>query len=248
MNTFTELVYKDVRLRSAKNIGKSSWVKIYALAAVLLVFILNTYALIKGKSYPWFLYGFPMTILIIAYFTSFGIIRGEWRQDSHIYWLSLPYPREYLMRAKFSASFVRMLQVIAIFIAAFAAVWVEGMILCPSIWNIQSLMIFLKNAGISFIWVAVLSPAIIAAGMMMGVLSESKLRPITPLLWIFTPMVLSLLSAPYTVTKEAVDFEQYPNFIAVQPLPTLIIIAAGIILFCLFYALSSYLLEHQVEL
>ncbi|CAH0120492.1 MULTISPECIES: ABC transporter permease [unclassified Paenibacillus] len=123
--------------------------------------------------------GFPY----MMFFFGFGTAKREWENETHGWWLTLPYSRLSLAGAKWFGAWLR---TIAILVAAYAILSVYALFIAVTLGHhtlaeVGGFMV----AGINWLILpAGFSPLIIALGMVTCLSQYSSLRPLTPLLWV----------------------------------------------------------------
>jgi ABC-2 type transport system permease protein len=123
--------------------------------------------------------GLPYMII----FMGVGILRREWENDTYGWWLTLPYPRMWLISAKWIAS---ILQTITIILILFVVGSLYGLFISSTIqpYTFADAASFIIAGFNWFVMIIAFSPFIIALGLLTVSTKFSTLRPISPILWI----------------------------------------------------------------
>lgn len=197
MNLFITLVMKDLGVVKNKRWNNSFWNKVYWIIALICGFVLYTVLVMRGKITPAFVNVVPVILLYASFPISISVIKREWRDNTALWWLQLPYSRRMLLGAKFTAALFRFLRTELIALLISAVVWGEGMILQPDIWKMNSLSAALAGLGKIYLQVILISPLFIAYGMLVVILMRTALKPAAPLFWIFYGVMISFFFSTF---------------------------------------------------
>ncbi|MFD2371595.1 ABC transporter permease subunit [Brevibacillus sp. GCM10020057] len=131
--------------------------------------------------------GFPYILLALAV----AMLKREWDNETHGWWLTLPYSRMALVGAKFVAAWLRVAAVCAgafVLILLFAGM--IALLLAPYT-SADVLSTLLTGLNVILIVIGY-GPLILSFGLMLATMSYTTLRPFTPLLWIGVMICLSM--------------------------------------------------------
>ncbi|MDB5085626.1 MAG: hypothetical protein JWN30_2512 [Bacilli bacterium] len=123
--------------------------------------------------------GFPYML----FFVGFGILKREWENDTHGWWLTLPYPRHWLIGAKWVAAWLRMLLVVT-GLYVLGALYATVIALCLSHYTFADVSSFLLSGLNWFLLIVGFSPFLLAIGLLTAESQFTALRPISPILWV----------------------------------------------------------------
>lgn len=186
--TFWALVRHEFRWKGSwRRQNRSGTGRWWRLAYLLLVILIGAgsatyYALQHALNLRavWFVYlGLPY----MMFFWGIGNVKREWENDTWGFWLTLPYPRLWLVAAKWLGTWLQILVVLLAFFLA-GTVYVTAISLFLDSYT-------LADAGRSVIagldvlvLAAGFSPAILALGVLAASAQFTVLRPLSPMLWI----------------------------------------------------------------
>lgn len=179
-STFLFLVKDEFRRRnSAKHSNK--WWMFYVAAGILIGLIFA--AVFADNLDPYGVmfmsFGFPYITFIIA----FSIVIREWKNGTAGWWLTLPYPRRSLILSKYAASICTAVIMHVIFWVG-AQLFVAYALILQGNFDFHSLAAFMKTSAIWYGVIMMVIPFMTAFGTLTGVVSRSRLKPLTPMLWI----------------------------------------------------------------
>lgn len=179
-STFLFLVKDEFRRRnSAKHSNK--WWMFYVAAGILigLIFAAVFADNLDPYSIMFMSFGFPYITFIIA----FGIVIREWKNGTAGWWLTLPYPRRSLILSKYAASICTAVIMHIIFWVG-AQLFVAYALILKGNFDFHSLAAFMQTSAIWYGVIMMVIPFMTAFGTLTGVVSRSRLKPLTPMLWI----------------------------------------------------------------
>lgn len=181
MNTSTFLfLMKDEFRRRNSTKHSNKWWMFYAAAGILIGLIFA--AVFANNLDPYGVmfmsFGFPYITFIIAY----SIVIREWKNDTFGWWLTLPYPRRTLILSKYAASICTAVIMHAIFWVG-TQLFVAYALLLKGNFSFSSLANFMQTSAIWYGVIMMVIPFMTAFGTLTGVVSRSRLKPLTPLLW-----------------------------------------------------------------
>lgn len=186
--TFWALVRHEFKLKGSwkkqnrSRLPKLWWV-IYSSIIIAAAFGLATYFAIQQKlelANLWFATtGFPYMIA----FWGIGTLKKEWENETQGWWLTLPYPRLWLVSAKWIGALLQILVcVIGVFIIG--SLYVLGISFFLSQYTMSDAVSFFIS-GLSWnLLVIGFSPFIVAFGLLTASSQYTRLNPISPILWI----------------------------------------------------------------
>ncbi|WEG10906.1 ABC transporter permease [Pullulanibacillus sp. KACC 23026] len=243
---FWSLVKHDMKRR--RNIKKNrnrmsrKWVFVYVCFALLIILGFTSYGAVSGHiryDGTWyFTCGLPFMI--------FGMvihrINVEWQNETVGWWLSLPYSRGTLIRAKFVASLITSIKtclIIYLLIILFGlyTMALNGQFAGPVMWS------FIREGLTWGIFMIASSPIIVSFGVFTGTLSHTNLKPALPMVWVLI-WVIGILTG-----MTGTNFSYFYNKIGL-PLKE-IILGAILISWLVAYILikaSAYLLDQKLAL
>ncbi|CAG7651512.1 hypothetical protein PAESOLCIP111_06331 [Paenibacillus solanacearum] len=128
----------------------------------------------------WFAtFGFPYMVFFIGY----GLMKREWDNDTYGWWLTMPYPRLWLIGAKWVGGLLRMLLIwVTVYIVfSIYTVLIALMVEPYTFADVSSFML----SGLNwFVLTTGFSPIIMALGLLTGELQYTVYRYIVPVFWI----------------------------------------------------------------
>jgi ABC-2 type transport system permease protein len=183
---FWSLVRQNMRgVKRSKPWFQKPWRTVYLVTVLLVFVVVATYVGLFVKSpidlsVIWF---FVIGLPFAAFGNGIGLIVHEWKNGTVGWWLSLPLSRMQLIMAKFVAALLR---TILFFSALYIFINFLGWytLILQGTFSVQAAA-FLLTSGLK--WYALLicaCPFAAAFGMLIGVLTESRAKPILPLIWI----------------------------------------------------------------
>lgn len=179
-STFLFLLKDEFHRRNAAKYSNKWWM-FYVAAGILIGLIfaaifadhLDPYGII------FMTFGFPYITFVIA----FGIIIREWKNDTAGWWLTLPYPRRSLILSKYAASICTAVVMHAIF-WVITQLFVAYALLIKGKFDFYSLFTFMQTSAVWYGVLLMVIPFMTAFGTLTGVISHSRLKPLSPLMWI----------------------------------------------------------------
>lgn len=186
LSAFMHLVKHEARW----NIGAKKgirWGLIYGLAGLILGLTFFTYAVLNGYMQIQYMngYGLPFVIMPIA----FTLINKEWKNRTYGWWLSLPYSRVWLLLCKWIGTLLQMLKVYLLFLLLIIVFTLYAMILTGD-YSMATLYDQFETAFKYLLFLLVIFPVIASFGLLTGVIAQTKLKPLMPLMWLM--MILSI--------------------------------------------------------
>lgn len=186
--TFWALVRHEFKLKGSwrkqnrSPIAKWWWIGYVSLLLVGAIAVTAYFAINSSLKleYLWFA---TLGLPYILFFLGFGSLKREWENDTYGWWLTLPYPRVWLVGAKWLACLMRTL-LIVIGILALGTLYATIIaVLAPS-YSLADVGSFILLGGGWLLTMIGFSPLLTILGMLTAGASYTALRPITPVLWV----------------------------------------------------------------
>jgi len=185
-----ELSSTGNRRKSNRTVAREWWMIYMLVAAAAGLAAMLYFALNHQLHLPYIWYatlGAPYMMVM------FGVngIKREWDNETQGWWLTLPYPRSWLVTAKWLAGIIRALKVMgAVFVAGTAFAMLIGFTISGySLADVESFVV----VGLNWLLpLAGFSPLLMAMGMLLAATPYTRLRPLSPLLWFVFMSVCSL--------------------------------------------------------
>ncbi|MFD1676971.1 ABC transporter permease subunit [Alicyclobacillus fodiniaquatilis] len=244
-SVFWALVKHDLRRRKRRNVARSkTWVVLYGTVIAALVVIVATYVSLSGQRVDltdaWV---FTYVLPFMSFGLTIGLLVHEWKDGTAGWWLSLPMSRLRLVTSKFVAALIRMILLVAAVYCATGLLILYTMVLEGN-FNAhtagQFLLTGLKYDGL-FLCVC---PFIAAFGVLIGVLTESRAKPIMPLIWLVFGCSWWLIFSWHGGTVHIQHTHGLAGF-SLAPIFYYLIVASWIVAY-LMIRLTSYVLERQM--
>ncbi|WP_025717866.1 ABC-2 transporter permease [Paenibacillus sp. 1-18] len=160
-----------------------SWRLVYFSLFLIAAFVISLYFVLHNQlelTRLWYVtLGLPYMII----FMGVGSLRSEWDNDTYGWWLTLPYPRMWLISAKWIAAILQAVAVILFLfvVGSLYALFISSTIQPYTFADAASFII----AGLNwFVMIIAFTPFVIALGLLTVSTKYSTLRPISPILWI----------------------------------------------------------------
>ncbi|MEF3307115.1 ABC transporter permease [Paenibacillus sp. GYB003] len=246
-----ELKQKGSWRKAARTPFPKFWRIVYVAVVLAAALGITTYfAIVDTKQLDrlWFAtFGLPYFI----FFFGFGHFRREWENDTYGWWLTLPYPRLWLVGAKWAAGMARVLLVWA-GVLVFAALYASIIALALETYTFADVGAFMAT-GLR--WLAALlgfSPLIMALGLFTATAQYTAIRPITPILWVVfmggggTLFSMSTAWLNIAGMDDRTGGETARSLLS-QPWQIAVMMAFGALLAYLVVRLSAYLLERKLR-
>jgi len=186
--TFWALVRHEYRKkgnwrRSGLSALSKWWGAVYLVLIAAALIIATTYFAVNGwlmLEQMWYVaFGAPYMML----FAGHGMIKREWENDSYGWWLALPYPRTWLVVAKWIAGWLRVATVIVAF-AVLAILYAVLVAVCLPHYTWADVGRFLAVSGDWLALLAGVSPILLSMGQILATSAFTAARPVSPLLWV----------------------------------------------------------------
>ncbi|GMA62315.1 ABC transporter permease [Alicyclobacillus fastidiosus] len=243
---FWALVKHDLKGQKNRKVQLSrQWRLAYAVGVALVIVIVTTYAAVQTHIDLMDVWLFSFVLAFMTFGVATRMMMNEWKNGTSGWWLTLPVSRTHLVGAKFVASFIRNVGNIAIVYVCVGLLGLYTMLLQDQ-WSSHLVTAYLLN-GLKWDALLVLvSPILIACGILFGALRESRLKPAIPLLWVVYGLFWWMLSSHHGhylhIDQSTADHAfSAPASICV-PIFASWVLAYGVIRF------SSYLLDRQLAL
>jgi ABC-2 type transport system permease protein len=250
---FWKLLRHEVRLkgswrRQSRPHLSGRWLSLYFL--LLLFGVLGTmgyYAFHQQLQLQnlWFIW-FGIPYMLVAFGAS--ILKREWDNDTFGWWLTLPYPRLWLVSAKWIAAWLRVMAVLA---GIFVLLSIYALILSLSLspYMLAEVGDFMLTGLYWFFLITGFSPFILAVSLLIGSVQFCSLRPLSPILWAGFAI---LISYAYGGLRDIFPDGTRTNLVrqaAGSPFTweVLTVMAVSWIAAYLIIRLVAYLLEHKLN-
>ncbi|SDW27252.1 hypothetical protein SAMN05444487_102118 [Marininema mesophilum] len=179
------------RERSGSTSMPKKWITIYGALALVIVAGIATYLGIQGETKFKEIWYFNWGMLFWATARAGKSVQKEWDNETAGWWLSLPYSRGTLLTAKFFVNLIRWVKTsaviyIALFIFILYVMALEG--------KGSEIFDVLVKGGQWYVLFISLSPFAIGVGILNWVIRKSMFRPMFPLLWILSLIVINILA------------------------------------------------------
>ncbi len=186
--TFSALVRHELKFkgswRKKNNLSMTRrWSLLYAVLVAIVGLGVATYFAIHNQLRLQNLWYATMGFPYLLFFLGFGGLKREWENETYGWWLTLPYPRSWLIGAKWIAAWLQMLAIIVgiFLVGTLYAACITGFV---SPYGYQDFEVFMRT-GVNWIFMIIgFSPFILSLGFFTASVQSSTLRPITPILWI----------------------------------------------------------------
>ncbi|AQR79509.1 ABC transporter permease subunit [Paenibacillus larvae] len=167
-----------------KNLFKSTkkWRLVYGFIGILLLIAILTYLNanidLRPEGYMYATFALPY----LFFMRSFILLKQEWKNGTIGWWLALPYSRSTLLAAKFTTGIIRILVVLLIAWTGIQAIYLYTMLFQDL--TLQDWFHFVQLSAECFLLLLIYAPFMSAFGVLTGVITFSRLKPVVPLLWI----------------------------------------------------------------
>jgi len=178
-----ELTIKgNVSKRNRASVAKMWWI-VYGVILIVTGVSIGFYFAVHHTlqlSALWYVYlGFPYYL----FFIGFGIFKMELENDTHCWWLTLPYPRKWLVAAKWIAAGLR-ISIILIGVYAVIALFSLAITICLKFYTWTDLGSMLHVGADWLILIIGLCPLIMSFGILTAISRITAIRPLAPVLWV----------------------------------------------------------------
>lgn len=242
MNAFWALVKNDTGYIRKPYVKKFNWFWIYLIGGVLIGLIQYTIFLLHAENVDFDVRYIAPVFILVFIVASGKIISREWRRDTVGWWLTLPYPRTLLLRAKIVASFIRLIKTAVLIGVTISILFLEALIVRPDLFTAAVVLELLSRALQLFGLLLVFSPFAVTAGVALRLVSLSKWRPSAPLFWVCIPTLFLSAVSFFTDGWEGLSLA---GAVMVQRFSILLLLEIVIVVLLRF--LSIYILENKIE-
>jgi|GEM_PF-894210 len=181
-NAFSYLIKHELKRRRPTRVCRK-WVAAYA--AIAAVILISAYAFLhvqitfKPEVLLFIIYVFPY----FAFMQAYMMVSKEFKEGTHGWWLTLPYSRGVLLRSKYVAALIRIIQY---GLLAFAATWVITIFtqIVQGNLSADSLYQFTITESKTYLAMFILVPFMIGFGLFGSILRGTQWRPLLPLVWV----------------------------------------------------------------
>ncbi|MDO7906971.1 ABC transporter permease [Paenibacillus sp. JX-17] len=255
--SFKALVRRELRNKGSwRRAGRESqggtrmrWGVVYLISVLAVIFVGLTYSAsqdqLELRDLWKILAGFPFGL----FFFAFSSVKREWSNETFGWWLTLPYSRHWLISSKWAARWIQSsivtvavliigtvyAAVISLFLGGFTLADVQDCLVSGIYWTVMIILV---------------SPLILALGILAATIRYTLLRPLLPLLMIlsmggFSLVLSSVSDSDHPVLLEWLGFGQggwTPSAVGI------VSIVAAWIATALINRLTAYLLEHKLTI
>ncbi|WP_274648714.1 ABC transporter permease [Paenibacillus humicola] len=177
-----EAAWKSTWRKRENVVVTEKWRFIYAALLLLAGLCAATYFAFRSQLNMNVIWFATMGIPYVTAFFGVGIVRREIENNTHGWWLTLPYPRLTLIGAKWAAA---ILQALAVFAALFAAgfLYTSAIAIALPSYTFADVANFMT---VGFNWLGLIagfSPFAIALGLLSSSLQITMWRPLAPIVW-----------------------------------------------------------------
>ncbi|MGD8191658.1 ABC-2 transporter permease [Brevibacillus ginsengisoli] len=187
-HTFWALVRHEFTLKGSwrkqgrSRVTKSWWTIYLALFAIFGVGIVTYFANHHHLElyHLWVVTtGFPYVLIV----TGVSMMKREWENETYGWWLTLPYPRVWLVSSKWIALFLRVVVGASLLFALISLYTVFIILVLPQYaWTDVEASVL---TGLNLLILVIgFSPFLTSISMLMGSAAYTSLRPLIPLLWL----------------------------------------------------------------
>jgi ABC-2 type transport system permease protein len=251
MKVFLTLVKNDLGIAKNRKNTNPFWRRVYLYSGLVLGLALYTALLFNTEIKPNLIFFVPIFLLFSCFAVAMGLIKKEWQGNTAGWWLSLPYSRQVLLGAKFTAGFIRLLRNGFIALVISIILWLEGMILRPDIWSGYSMVETFIETCKAYVQMIFISPLLMAFGILIVVLNHSRLKPVSPIFIILFAGLMSFLFSTFFKIIFSTGSGIVRNF-AIPGFSTgityVIGIVSALIMAYSIFMLSAFILEKHVEI
>ncbi|MGP0577940.1 ABC-2 transporter permease [Paenibacillus peoriae] len=185
---FKDLIRHEFRNKGSwrkqgRNRLPRSWRLVYFSLFLIAAFAISLYFALHNQlelTRLWYVtLGLPYMII----FMGVGSLRREWENDTYGWWLTLPYPRIWLISAKWIAAILQTMVVILLLfvVGSLYALFISSTIQPYTFADAASFIVTGLNW---FVMIIAFTPLVIALGLLTASTKYSTLRPLNPILWI----------------------------------------------------------------
>lgn len=252
MNAFWALVRNDLQLKKRTIHQVSAWTKFYFGIAIIIGLGGYTWGIIQGfLTWEYYYLAFLPFLIFLPFAYSISMTSKEWRNGTMGWWLTLPYPRSFLLSAKCLASFLHFVKSMVLIVAVVIVLQLEAILIRPDLFTVQQLFRDLQFGAIDSLWEIILfSPLSILVGIVMAIVRRSHLKPALPLFWVG----FMLLANVYPAKALGLTPQNAPAGYPIQGLHIsmsgngfITTLLFSLVVSALLFAFSTYILDRHVE-
>lgn len=243
-----EFTLKGNRRKMSRSHFSSQWRVIYLASLVIIAIVAASYFAIHGQlqlNRLWMVaIAFPYILVVFGV----AMLKREWDNETHGWWLSLPYSRLSLVGAKLVGAWLRVvvfsvcLYVLISLFAGIIAFLLPGYS-AADVWSTMSTGLHLILIVIGF------SPFILSISLLLASTHFTTLRTLSPVLWI---VIVGGLSSFYNVNlfipKAHPLGSEEPLLLWSFPWTGMLVMGISWIISYLLIRLTAYLLERKLNL
>ncbi|MCY9515800.1 ABC transporter permease [Paenibacillus apiarius] len=178
-NALLYLVKDELKRRKSKK-DHAKWRLFYLAAGIVLLLTVTAFFAnkVKPMGFMFITFGLPYMSFMLAY----SLVKKEWKNGTLGWWLSLPYSRSTLILSKYAASLCVVFLIftaawlITLFFYVYATIW-QGS------FEVAGLLSFMSGSSVWYLFVLAVIPFMNAFGLFTSIAGQSRLKPLTPLLW-----------------------------------------------------------------
>lgn len=181
-NAFTYLIKHEFKIRN-RNCRNRKWVGIYGLAIAAIIAIAYGFLHATIIFQPTTLLFFIFIIPYASFMRTLITVSKEWKDGTYGWWLTLPYSRGTLLRAKYFACGLWMviLGLIALAVTVVVGIctlWIQGNL------EADEVLKFLQSVGIAYLFIYATVPFMLGFGIFGSIVRHSSWKPAMPLIWV----------------------------------------------------------------
>ncbi len=185
LQAFIHLLKHEFRWgRNDKADNSGNWWIAYVAAVAVAGFVLYTWAVVEGKFKPQYLWNFVLGLPFAIFMLGFNMILREWKNGTNGWWLSLPYPRLSLLLAKYAAVILQSFILITAALAGCMLFSVYASVLKAETFGQEFLFRLFQGELVWYGLILIYSPFMAAFGLLTGTVTQSRWRPLAPLMWL----------------------------------------------------------------
>ncbi|WP_040951671.1 ABC transporter permease [Gorillibacterium massiliense] len=250
---FWKLVLHELRAkgnwRKQKRVPvhKGWWYAYFLFVVAVIVGVVTYFAIqkkINQEDTLNFIFGVSFSLPYMVFVFGNRSIGKEWDNDTNGWWLTLPYPRIWLISAKFVTLLIQLVGVVLV-IMAFAILY--GTLIAQMLYGMSfSDLMNTMQAGLK--WMVMLvgfSPLILAVSLFTANARYSSLRPATAMLWVISMTSISFL---YQGSASNIFTDKQSAFVYTLNWNMLLYMAISWVAAYLINRASAYVLEKKVSL
>ncbi|MGZ9585539.1 ABC-2 transporter permease [Paenibacillus marinisediminis] len=248
-STLTYLIKHEFKFRK-RNCRNRKWIGFYGVAIAALIAIaygfLHATIVFQPTTLLFFVFVFPYAGFMRAMMT----VSKEWKDGTYGWWLTLPYSRGTLLRAKYIASGMWMvilgLSTLAVtVVVGICIMWIQGHL------EADALSEFLSSVAIAYLFIYSTLPLMLGFGIFASIVRHSNWKPAMPLIWVCYGFSGNLLSwVPVLIIGDNFDFTNLHQMIgdSMTWLWLVVMLATSCLIGALMMWIASKLMKKQLTL